>query len=113
MRRLWLSSLRGCLLPLLLVASGGAYGAPTSSVDLVMTDGVNLRTDIYAMEGDPAPVVVAEQQTALREMTVGAAVLQLDLAEAPAIVFKNAAHGGLNVVYRRRDGNIGWIDPSR
>lgn len=68
-------------------------------------------------EGDspletPAPVVVAESQTALREMTVGAAVMQLDLAESPAIVFKNAAHGRLNVVYRRRDGHIGWIDPA-
>ena len=61
---------------------------------------------------DPAPVVVAESQTAVREMTVGAAVMQLDLAESPAIVFKNAAHGRLNVVYRRRDGHIGWIDPA-
>ncbi len=63
-------------------------------------------------ESDPAPVVVAEKMTALREMTVGAAVMQLDLAESPAIVFKNAAHGRLNVVYRRRDGHIGWIDPA-
>src|SRR5690606_22129505 len=46
---------------------------------------------------DPTPVVVAESQTALREMTVGAAVMQLDLADTPAIVFKNAAHGRLNV----------------
>lgn len=68
-------------------------------------------TDIVA-GADPTPVVVAEQVTALREMTVGAAVMQLDLAESPAIVFKNAAHGRLNVVYRRRDGHIGWIDPA-
>ena len=65
-----------------------------------------------ASEADPTPVVVAESQTSLREMTVGAAVMQLDLAESPAIVFKNAAHGRLNVVYRRRDGHIGWIDPA-
>lgn len=64
------------------------------------------------INGDPTPVVVAEQVTSLREMTVGAAVMQLDLAESPAIVFKNAAHGRLNVVYRRRDGHIGWIDPA-
>lgn len=63
-------------------------------------------------EGDPVPVVVAESQTALREMTVGAAVMQLDLAEQPAIVFRNAAHGRINVVYRRRDGHIGWVDPT-
>jgi len=65
-----------------------------------------------AEAADPTPVVVAEKQTSLREMTVGAAVMQLDLAESPAIVFKNAAHGRLNVVYRRRDGHIGWIDPA-
>lgn len=61
---------------------------------------------------DPTPVIVAESQTALREMTVGAAVMQLDLGEQPAVVFKNAGHGGINVVYRRRDGHIGWIDPT-
>lgn len=65
-----------------------------------------------AETADPTPVVVAEKMTALREMTVGSAVMQLDLAESPAIVFKNAAHGRLNVVYRRRDGHIGWIDPA-
>lgn len=68
--------------------------------------------DDEAPTGDPQPVVVAESQTALREMTVGSAVMQLDLAESPVIVFKNAAHGRLNIVYRRRDGHIGWIDPA-
>lgn len=68
--------------------------------------------DTEASEDDQTPVVVAESQTPLLEMTVGAAVMQLDLAESPAIVFKNAAHGRLNVVYRRRDGHIGWIDPA-
>ena len=62
---------------------------------------------------DPDPVIVAESETALREMTVGAAVMQLDIAEQPAVVFKNAAHGRINVVYRRRDGHIGWIDPAK
>lgn len=62
---------------------------------------------------DPDPVIIAESETALREMTVGAAVMQLDIAEQPAVVFKNAAHGRINVVYRRRDGHIGWIDPAK
>jgi len=61
---------------------------------------------------DPTPVVVAETESRLTEMTVGAAVMQLDLVDHPAIVFKNAAHGRINVVYRRADGNIGWIDPT-
>ncbi len=61
---------------------------------------------------DDAPVIIAESQTTLREMTVGSAVMQLDLSEQPAIVFKNAAHGRINVVYKRRDGHIGWVDPT-
>ena len=60
-----------------------------------------------------AAMVVAETQQALRTMTVGMAVLELDLTNYPVILFRNAAHGGLSVVYRRPDGNIGWIDPER
>ncbi len=45
-------------------------------------------------------------------LTVGEAVMRLDLAGSPVIMFHNSAHGGLNVVYRRIDGNVGWIDPS-
>jgi hypothetical protein len=41
------------------------------------------------------------------------AVMELDLAEAPVVLFRHAGHGGLSVVYRRADGNIGWIDPER
>jgi hypothetical protein len=59
------------------------------------------------------PLVIAETTVPVRTMTVSTAVLQLDLTEAPALMFRNAAHGGLNVVYRRADGNIGWIDPER
>ena len=60
-----------------------------------------------------AAMVVAETQQELRTMTVGMAVLELDLTNYPVIMFRNAAHGGLSVVYRRPDGNIGWIDPER
>ena len=65
-----------------------------------------------AATADLNPVIVAEGRTPLVEMTVGAAVMQLDLGEQPAVVFKNAAHGRINVVYRRRDGHIGWVDPA-
>jgi hypothetical protein len=58
-------------------------------------------------------MVIAESQEELKTMTVSMAVMDLDLTEQPAIVFRNAAHGGLSVVYRRADGNIGWIDPQR
>lgn len=59
---------------------------------------------------DPTPIVIAENTTKLHRMTVGAAVLQLDLADQSVVIFRNAAHGNLNVVYQRPDGNIGWID---
>ena len=61
----------------------------------------------------PRGVIIAESQEELRTMTVSMAVLELDLTESQTIVFRNAAHGGLSVVYRRPDGNIGWIDPER
>ena len=61
----------------------------------------------------PAAMIIAETEAALKTMTVSMAVMELDLIEAQAIVFRNAAHGGLSVVYRRPDGNIGWVDPER
>lgn len=63
--------------------------------------------------GAPAAMVIAETQAAMKTMTVSTAVMELDLTGYPAIVFRNAAHGGISVVYRRPDGNIGWIDPER
>ena len=63
-------------------------------------------------EGAGAPAVIAEKPARIRAMAVSDAVMQMDLADQPFLVFRNAAHGGINVVYRRPDGNIGWIDPS-
>ena len=50
--------------------------------------------------------------TAIDTLTVSEAVMRLDLAELPALMFRNRAHGGLNMIYRRQDGNVGWIDPA-
>jgi ribosomal subunit interface protein len=61
----------------------------------------------------PEPVVIAETEKPIRTMTVAMAVMELDVTESQTIVFRNAAHGGFSVVYRRPDGNIGWIDPER
>ncbi|MDB5453902.1 MAG: ribosomal subunit interface protein [Caulobacteraceae bacterium] len=61
----------------------------------------------------PEPMVIAETEKQVRTLTVSGAVMELDLTESQTIVFRNAAHGGLSVVYRRPDGNIGWIDPER
>ncbi len=60
---------------------------------------------------DLNPAIIAENTTRVDELTVGDAVMQMDVSEAPFLIFKNASHGGLNVVYRRDDGNFGWIDP--
>ncbi len=57
------------------------------------------------------PVVVAESTASLHELSVSDAVLELDMTGAPVLVFRHAGHGRINVVYRRRDGTIGWIDP--
>lgn len=59
------------------------------------------------------PLVIAEATVPVRTMAVAMAVLQLDLKDAPVLMFRNAASGSLNVVYRRPDGNVGWIDPER
>jgi ribosomal subunit interface protein len=57
------------------------------------------------------PTIVAELPTEISTLTVGEAVMRMDLADTPAMMFRNRAHGRLNVIYRRPDGNIGWIDP--
>jgi ribosomal subunit interface protein len=56
--------------------------------------------------------VVAEQVTEISLLSVGEAVMRMDLADQPVLMFRNSATGELNVVYRRSDGNVGWIDPS-
>ncbi len=66
-------------------------------------------TDIEA-DGS-APEIIAESTTALKQLSVSDAVAELDMTGAPVLVFRHAAHGRLNVVYRRSDGHIGWIDP--
>jgi len=61
----------------------------------------------------PQAMIIAETETALRTLTVSSAVAEMEMSNYPAIMFRNAAHGGLSVIYRRPDGNIGWIDPER
>lgn len=58
------------------------------------------------------PVIIAEMQTRIPSISVGEAVMQMELVGAPILVFRNEGTRGVNVVYRRDDGNIGWIDPS-
>ena len=69
--------------------------------------------DSGGAEGGSEPVIIAEAPGELRTMTVGMAVHEMDLIDAPFLVFRNAANDGVNIVYRRPDGNVGWIDPAR
>ncbi|MGH7039954.1 MAG: ribosome hibernation-promoting factor, HPF/YfiA family [Stellaceae bacterium] len=63
-------------------------------------------------EAGDAPAVIAETGAELPSLTVGEAAMQMDRAELAVLLFRNRAHGELNLVYRRPDGNIGWIDPA-
>lgn len=77
--------------------------------------------DLYVLASDEdeieeqadslAPVIVAEMETRVPTLSVGEAVMQMELAAKPLLVFRNEKHGGVNVVYSREDGNVGWIDP--
>lgn len=67
--------------------------------------------DAHSVNGSEAPAVIAEMQTEIPTLTVGEAVMRLDLSDLKAMMFLNKGHGGLNMIYRRNDGNIGWVDP--
>ncbi|MEL6288829.1 MAG: ribosome-associated translation inhibitor RaiA [Pseudomonadota bacterium] len=87
--------------------AAGDVPAP-NAIDYVVEDREDDETEVDA----DAPLIVAEAETVVREISVSEAVMQLNLADAPIVVFRNARHGRVNVVYRREDGNVGWVDPS-
>lgn len=67
--------------------------------------------EAYDVDHTP-PVIVAETTLEIPELSVGEAVVRMDMADAPVIVFRNSKNGQFNVVYRRRDGHVGWVDPA-
>lgn len=86
--------------------NGGNAGLPAQAYVLESMDAHE------EVDEDFSPPIIAESTSNLSEMSVGEAVMELDLAQSDVVVFRHAGHGGLNVVYRRADGNIGWIDPA-
>ncbi len=76
----------------------------------ILADDAESDTDV-ATETGTEPTVVAEMTTEIEMLTVSEAVMRMDLAGSSALMFRNSAHGGLNMIYRRSDGNIGWVDP--
>jgi ribosomal subunit interface protein len=96
--------------------AASAKAAETAALLVLRAPSEDLDDDAWdsaGADGPPAAFIIAETEAPLKTITVSMAVMELDLSGAQTIVFRNAAHGGLSVVYRRPDGNIGWIDPQR
>ena len=85
----------------------GDYKETTPALDYV----IQQHADDQEPEDD-TPIIIAENETNINEFAVSDAVMHMDLSESSVLVFRNASHGRINIVYRRNDGNIGWIDPS-
>ncbi|MCK4945371.1 MAG: ribosome-associated translation inhibitor RaiA [Alphaproteobacteria bacterium] len=81
---------------------------PTAELTATYT---TLQGEDSEAEGGTEPVVIAEMEMQVQTLAVADAVMLLELGDMPALMFRNAKHGSLNTVYRRKDGNIGWIDP--
>lgn len=83
-------------------------------VELFGASSYILATEEPSEDAEPEtlqPIIVAEMETKIPSLSVGEAVMQMELAGAPVLVFRNEKKKEINVVYRRDDGNIGWIDP--
>jgi ribosomal subunit interface protein len=93
----------------------GAAQSEVLSAQQYVLDGTSAEPE--AADADPEmpvpdiPVIVAEMMTEIPSLSVSAAVMRMDLADLPALLFRNSSHRGLNMIYRCSDGNVGWIDP--
>jgi ribosomal subunit interface protein len=89
--------------------ANGANGANIIDAPSYVIEAPDIDSDEEVTEFNP--VIIAEQTTALKQLSVSEAVMELDLTGAPVVVFRHASHGRVNLVYRRPDGNVGWVDP--
>jgi len=78
----------------------------------VLSDSDNEQEEWESSSEEDAPLIIAEKATTIEELTVSDAVMRMDLNNLPALMFINKKTGVFNVVYRREDGNISWIDAS-
>lgn len=93
-----------------------AYAATAALSDL---SGASLDAPSYVIEAPSDddevsefnPVIIAEATTSLKRYSVSEAVMELDLTGAPVMVFQHGSSGRVNIIYRRPDGNVGWVDP--
>jgi ribosomal subunit interface protein len=86
---------------------GGSARKETPAASYVLQS----RQDGQEESDEDNPIIIAEAETVVHEMAVSDAVMQMDLSDQPFVLFRNASSGEINVVYRRDDGHIGWIDP--
>jgi hypothetical protein len=75
-------------------------------------DDSDLDSDADVADGPSEPMIISEASQKIKTMTPGMAALELGLADNGVVIFNNAKHGRVNVVFKRPDGNIGWIDPA-
>ena len=85
-------------------ANGASVDAPSYVIEAPSHENEDEQTEFN-------PVIIAESTTVLKQFSVSEAVMELDMTGAPVVVFRHANHGRVNVVYRRPDGNVGWVDP--
>ncbi|MGE0503751.1 MAG: ribosome-associated translation inhibitor RaiA [Rhizobiaceae bacterium] len=86
--------------------------AKAAAIDISYTVMSPVADEEEEVPEDYAPAIVAESTLRLETMSVASAVIELDTKDSPVFVFRNAGNDQVNIVYRRSDGNIGWIDPS-
>lgn len=87
----------------------------TDPVESIGASSYILAAPEHGDESEPEtlqPIIIAEMETKIPELSVGEAVMQMELAGVPMLMFRNEGKTEINVVYRRDDGNIGWVDPS-
>jgi ribosomal subunit interface protein len=84
--------------------NGAAIDAPSYVIEAPSHDSDDEVTEF-------SPVIIAEATTVLKQLSVSEAVMELDMTGAPVVVFRHASDGRVNLVYRRPDGNVGWVDP--
>lgn len=90
------------------------YRERTDPVEVLGGASYILASDDAAESAEPdslQPMIIAEMETRIQTFSVGEAVMQMELAHAPVLVFRNEKTNGVNVIYRREDGNVGWIEP--
>jgi ribosomal subunit interface protein len=93
-----------------------AAAAALAELDAPALDAPSYVIEAPGAEGEDegagySAVIIAEATTALKRLSVSEAVMELDLTGAPVMVFQHGSSGRVNIIYRRPDGNIGWIDP--